>query len=331
MIFQNPWFLILAPVILAAVFYKRIREKNPALKFSSGKLLSGVEPSLKLKMSFHLRDLRLTALMLMILALARPVHPLEPSKIRTEGIDIVLAVDVSTSMLAEDFEIGSKRMNRLDVVKTVIEDFIRQRRNDKIGMVVFASRTYTVCPLTLDTNWLFKNIERVRIGMAGDGTAIGSGIASAINRLKGTKAKDRVIILLTDGRNNAGKIHPLTAAEMARALGIKIYTIGAGSRGPAPYPFRDAFGRIVYKPVKINIDEETLEKIASATGAQFYRATDTESLREIYGRIDKLETYPIEERGYTRSMELFPLFLFPGLIILFLEIILGNTILRTIP
>jgi len=331
MSFQSPWFLILAPLVLTAIFYRKLQGKKAAIKFSSGKLLSGIEPSLKVKMSAHLTELRAAAVMLMILALARPVYPMAQSKIRTEGIDIVLAVDVSTSMRAEDFEIGTKRMNRLDVVKNVIEDFVRRRKNDKIGMVVFASRTYTVCPLTLDKNWLLKNLERVRIGMVGDGTAIGSGIASALNRLKATKAKDKVIILLTDGRSNAGKIHPLTAAEMARTLGVKIYAIGAGSKRPAPYPFRDAFGRVVYKPVNIDIDEETLEKIASITGARFYRATDTESLREIYSRIDKLETYPIEEKGYTRYRELFPLLLFPGLIILLLEIILGNTILRIIP
>jgi len=331
MILQSPWFLILAPVVIFAVFYRKIRRKKPTIKFSSGKLLSGVEPSLKEKMSAHLTGLRVAAIMLVILALARPVYPVAQSKVRTEGTDIVLAVDVSTSMLAEDFEIGAKRMNRLDVVKNVIEDFIKRRKNDKIGMVVFASRTYTVCPLTLDSNWLFKNLERVQIGMVGDGTAIGSGLASALNRLKGTKAKDKVIILLTDGRSNAGKIHPLTAAEMAKSLGVKVYTIGAGGRGPAPYPFRNAFGRVIYKPVKIDIDEETLEKIASITGARFYRATDTESLREIYGQIDKLETYRIEEKGYTRYRELFPLFLLPGLIILLLEIILSNTILRTIP
>lgn len=328
---QSPWFLILAPLLIALVFYKRMRRKKAAIKFSSGKLLSEVETSLKVKMSGHLADLRVAVLVLIVIALARPVWPVAQAKIKTEGIDIVLAVDVSTSMRAEDFEIGGKRMNRLDVVKDVIEDFIRQRKNDKIGMVVFASRAYTVCPLTLDKNWLLKNLDRVQIGMVGDGTAIGSGIASAINRLKGTKAKDKVIILLTDGRNNTGKIHPLTAAEMAKTLGVKIYTIGAGSRGPVPYPFRDAFGRIVYKPVKIDIDEEALEKIASMTNARYYRATDTESLREIYEQINRLETYTIEEKGYTEYRELFPLFLFPGLVILFLEIILGNTILRTIP
>ncbi|MGB2706335.1 MAG: VWA domain-containing protein [Candidatus Omnitrophota bacterium] len=329
---ESPWFLILAPLALAAlIFYKKIRKKKPTIRFSSEKLLSEIKPSLKLKIAAHLVDLRAAALFLMILALARPVWPVAQAKVRREGIDIVLAVDVSTSMRAEDFEIGTRRMNRLDVVKDVIEDFIRRRKNDRIGMIVFASRTYTVCPLTLDKNWLLKNLDRVQIGMVGDGTAIGSGIASALNRLKDTKAEDRVIILLTDGRNNTGKIHPLTAAEMATTLAVKVYTIGAGSRGPVPYPFRDAFGRIVYKPVKIDIDEETLGKIASITGARYYRATDTASLREIYDQINRLETYQIEERGYTEYRELFPLFLFPGLIILFLEIILANTILRTIP
>ncbi len=313
------------------IFYRKIKRKKPAIRISSGKLLSDIKPSLRLKLTKYLKYLRLVALLLFVIALARPTTPTGEYKIKTEGIDIVLGVDVSTSMLAEDFEIGGRRLNRLEVVKDVTEGFIQSRKNDKIGMVVFASRAYTVCPLTLDKNWLLKNLERVQIGMAGDGTAIGSGIASALNRLKGTEAKDRVIILLTDGRNNAGKINPLTAAEAAKSLGVKIYTIGAGSKGPVPYPFRDNFGRVIYRPVEISIDEGTLKEIASITGGEYYRATDTERLREIYGEINKLETYPIEERGYTEYRELFPLFLIPGLIILFLEIVLSNTVLRCIP
>lgn len=313
------------------IFYRKIKKKKPAVRISSGKLLSGIRLSLRLKLTKYLIYLRVAALLLFVIALTRPITPTGEYKIKTEGIDIVIGLDVSTSMLAEDFEVKGRRVNRLEVVKDVTEGFIQNRKNDKIGMVVFASRTYTVCPLTLDKNWLLKNLERTQIGMAGDGTAIGSGIASALNRLKGTEAKDKVIILLTDGRNNAGKINPLTAAEAAKSLGVKIYTIGAGSKGPVPYPFRDNFGRIIYRPVEISIDEETLKEIASITGGEYYRATDTERLREVYDEINKLETYPIEEKGYVEYRELFPLFLIPGLILLFLEIILANTILRAIP
>jgi Ca-activated chloride channel family protein len=268
---------------------------------------------------------------LIIFALARPQSPLEESKIQTKGIDIVLALDVSTSMLAEDFTLGGKRQNRLAVVKDVVKDFIKGRQNDRIGMVAFAARAYTVCPLTLDYGWLFENLERVKIGMVEDGTAIGSGLSSALNRLQDTRAKSKVIILLTEGRNNAGKISPLTAAEAAKALKVKVYTIGAGTRGLAPYPVKDFFGNKIYQPIKIDLDEETLTRIALKTEAKYFRATDTKSLREIYKEIDKLEKTPIEEKGYLEYKELFSTFLISGLGLLFLEIILNNTILRKIP
>ncbi|MFC1576688.1 VWA domain-containing protein [Candidatus Omnitrophota bacterium] len=331
MIFEDPRVLILAPIILLLIFFAGKWHKKPAIRFSSGELLAGSKPSLRLRLAKYSGLLRLFAVLFFLLAIARPREPLEEVKTYTEGIDIVLAVDVSTSMRAEDFTIGKKRINRLDAVKDVIKDFIERRPNDKIGMIVFAGRSYTVCPLTLDHGWLLRNLDRVEIGMIEDGTAIGSGISSALNRLKDTKAKDKVIILLTDGRNNSGKISPVVAAEAARTLDVKIYTVGAGSRGFAPYPVKDKFGRIVYTRVKIDIDEDVLKKIAKKTSGRYYRATDTDRLREIYKEIDKLETYPIEEKGYLEYKELFPLFLIPGLILLFLEIILSNTIFRRIP
>jgi Ca-activated chloride channel family protein len=213
----------------------------------------------------------------------------------------------------------------------VVSEFIRGRQNDRMGIVAFAARAYTVCPLTLDYGWLLQNLERIKIGMIEDGTAIGSGIGSSLNRLKDTKAKGKVVILLTDGRNNAGKLAPLTAAEAARALGVKIYTIGVGTKGLAPYPIKDFFGNTVYQPIRIDIDEDTLIKIAAKTNAKYFRATDTESLRKIYEEIDRLEKTPIEEKGYLEYKELFGLFLIPGLILLFSEVILGNTVLRRLP
>ncbi|MFQ5866624.1 MAG: VWA domain-containing protein [bacterium] len=329
--FQERWILLLLPLIIGLIFYNKKKSPNPGIKFSSGKLLGGLKKSFKVRLNQNIIFLRAGAIFLIILALARPQSPVKESKIRTKGIDIVLAIDVSTSMRACDFKLGGKPTNRLEVVKDVVKDFIAGRQNDRIGMIAFASRAYTVCPLTLDYEWLLENLERVKIGMIEDGTAIGSGISSALNRLKDTEAKGKVIVLLTDGRNNAGRISPLTAAEAAKALKVKVYTIGAGTKGLAPYPVRDFFGNIVYQPVKIDIDEDTLIKIASETDARYFRATDTKSLREIYGEIDKLEKTPMEEKGYLEYKELFPVFLIPGLVLLSLEIILGNTILRRIP
>jgi Ca-activated chloride channel family protein len=275
--------------------------------------------------------LRAIALCLIVFALARPQSSVEETIVETEGVDIVLIVDVSTSMLAEDFKLGTKRRNRLAVAKKVMEEFIGRREHDRIGLVAFAGRAYTICPLTLDYSWLLQNLERVEIGIMEDGTAIGSGISSALNRMRDTEAKGKVIILLTDGINNAGRISPLVAAEAARTLDVKIYTVGAGTRGAAPYPARDMFGRIVYQPIRIPIDEETLENIAAKTGGRYFRATDTESLREVYREIDSLEKRPIKERGFTEYKELFALFLLPGLALIFLEILLSNTILRRLP
>ena len=265
------------------------------------------------------------------MALARPQSPIADLKIQTEGIDIVLSIDCSTSMLAEDFKLAGRRQNRLEVVKQVVKDFIKGRQNDRIGIVAFAARAYTACPLTLDYGWLLENLERIKIGLIEDGTAIGSGIASSLNRLNDIRAKSKVIILLTDGRNNTGKISPGVATEAARALKVKIYTIGAGTKGMAPYPVKDFFGNTVYQPAQIDIDEDTLRKIAQDSGGKYFRATDTESLREIYKEIDRLEKTIIEEKGYSEYEELFPYFLIPGLAILFLEIILTNTVFRKIP
>ncbi|MFH1777147.1 MAG: VWA domain-containing protein [Candidatus Omnitrophota bacterium] len=329
--FNDPWILILLLLVLAAGYYQKRRKREPAVIFSSGELLQGLKPSFKVRLSKNIIFLRIAALLLIVIALARPQSALEETRIITEGIDIVLAVDVSTSMLAEDFKLGNKRQNRLEVVKDVVTDFINGRQYDRIGLVVFGSRAYTVCPLTLDYGWLLQNLERVKIGMVEDGTAVGSGIMSSLDRLKDTKAKGKVVILLTDGRNNSGKVSPFTAAEAAQALKVKVYTIGAGSKGLVPYPARDFFGNTVYQSVEIDIDEDSLIKIAAKTNAQYFRATDTQSLREIYKTIDKLEKTPIEEKGYMEYKELFYLFLIPAVVLICLEIVLGNTVLRRIP
>lgn len=331
MIFKDPWILILLVLLPGLVYWIKKRRDSAAIKLSSGELIKNFKPGFKVFLANNLFYLRIIALALIIMALARPSEPLEQTKIYSEGVDIVLAVDASGSMLAEDFKINARRKNRLEVVKKVVEDFIRNRESDRIAMVAFAGRAYTVCPLTLDYDWLIKNLKRVEIGTIEDGTAVGSAISSSLNRLKDTKAKSKIIILLTDGMNNAGKISPLTAADAAKALGIKIYTIGAGSKGLVPFPAQDFWGRKVYQNVKIDIDEETLKKIAEETKAKYYRATDTESLREIYKEIDALEKTEFEEKAYLRYKELFSGFLISGLIFLILEFILSNTILRKMP
>ncbi len=329
--FQNPWILILLPVAAALILLSRKGRPDPAFRFSTGSLVSGLRSTFRIRLHKNIILLRIAALFLMLIALSRPQLINEESYVETEGIDIVLAIDTSTSMLAEDFELDGKRANRLEAVKDVVTEFINNRWNDRIGMVAFASRAYTVSPLTLDHGWLMRNLDRVKIGMIEDGTAIGSGISSALNRLKDSAAKGKVVILLTDGRNNAGRISPLTAAEAAGALSIKVYTIGAGTKGLAPYPAKDVFGNTVYRPVRIEIDEETLRRIAEKTGAGYFRATDTKSLRTIYNDIDKLEKTPVEEKGYMEYKEIFPVFLIPGLFLLTLEVILNNTVFRRIP
>ncbi|OQX81746.1 MAG: aerotolerance regulator BatA [Candidatus Omnitrophica bacterium 4484_70.1] len=329
--FDSPLFFFLFPVLVAAGFYLKRRDTSGSIIFSTGRLLKEIKPTLKAKVGANLFSFRLVSLGFIIIALARPQLLSGEFKVHKEGIDIVLAVDVSTSMLAEDFQLGGHRVSRLEAVKNVVKDFIKGRENDRIGLVCFAGRAYVVSPLTLDHGWLMENLKRVRCGMIEDGTAIGEGLASALNRLKDTKAKSKVVILLTDGRNNAGEISPPLAAEIANSLGIKVYTIGAGSKGLAPYPVKDFFGNTVYRPLKLDIDEETLKEIAERTGGKYFRATSTTALRQIYDKIDKMEKVPIEEKGYRQYRQCFSIFLAIGCGFLLLEIILRHTVLGKIP
>ncbi len=329
----NPLILVLCILIPVLVYLVRKFEERTrsSFRFSNQELVKGLKPSLRSVLSGKLIYLRAASLLLIILAASRPQSIIGETHVLTEGIDIVLAVDVSTSLRAMDFEISGKRVDRLEAVKGVVADFIEKRPNDRIGMVAFAALAYTACPLTLDHAWLEKNLERVRIGMIEDGTAIGSAISAALNRVKGTEVKEKIIILLTDGRNNAGRITPATAAEAAAALGCRIYTIGAGTKGFAPFPVKDMFGNTVLKPVRIDIDEGLLRKIAGTTDGMYFRATDTASLKNIYDEIDKLEKTPMEETGYNIYRELFGFFLIPGLVLVLLEVILSNTWLRRLP
>jgi len=331
MFFKDSWILLFLPLIVFLVFLLRRRDTASSIRFSSAELLRQIRPTLKLKLARNLILLRAAVVILLLLALARPRLSLDETKVETEGIDIVLAIDTSTSMLAEDFKVGRTRQNRLEALKKVVEDFIGRRKSDRIGMVAFAARAYTVCPLTLDYPWLISNLERVQIGAIEDGTAVGSAISSSLNRLKDTEAKSKVVVLLTDGVNNAGKVSPLTAAEAAQALGVRIYTIGAGTKGLAPYPVRGLFGQKGYRNIKVEIDEETLKKIARISGGKYFRATDVKSLKDIYREIDALEKTPVEESGFQQYKELFPKLVVSALSLLLLEIFLSNTVLRRLP
>ena len=331
MILRDPLLLLLL-IIIPFLLYVYFRQKGThPLIFSSIKNLKKLKPSLAQRYRHIIIVLRSLAIALCIIALARPQQGNEQTKVKTEGIDIVLAVDISGSMLAEDFEMDGKRQNRLYVVKQVVKDFINKRSTDPIGLVVFSAHAYTQCPLTLDYGILLQFLEKTEIGLLEDGTAIGSAIASSVDRLRNTKAQSKVIVLLTDGRNNSGQIDPLTAAELAQAFDIKIYTIGAGSKGLVPYPARDLFGNKVMRQVKIDIDDECLAEIANITGGRYYRATDTESLKEIYQQIDALEKTETEITHYKEYKELFHYFLLPAFGCLLIELCLKKTKLRKIP
>jgi Ca-activated chloride channel family protein len=330
-LFKDPvifWLLLLLPVVLIV---DRSRHSGSSFVFSSEDLVKDLKPTARVRLGKSLIILRITAIALMIIALARPQAILDGSKAVSEGVDIVLAIDTSTSMLAEDFMLGSRRINRFDLVREVVKDFIKKRKDDRIGMVAFAARAYTVCPLTTDYAWLNENLDRVRVGMIEDATAVGSAMASSINRLKNSKTKSKIIILLTDGVNNAGNISPLVAAEAAKALKIKIYAIAVGTKGLSPYPMKDYYGRTVYRNIPIEIDEESLRRIAETTGGKYYLATDTEKLKSIYDEINRLEKSNIEHFGYREYSELFYYFLIPGMMLLIIGIFLSNTLFLKVP
>jgi len=263
--------------------------------------------------------------------LARPQLGEGHTEVTTNGIDIVLGLDVSGSMQALDFKAGDRRVNRIEVVKSVVSKFIDERPNDRIGLIAFAGAPYLVSPLTLDHDWLQQNLERIQIGGVDDGTAIGSAIAASVNRLRGTPAKSKVMILLTDGVNNTGKISPIAAAEAAKALGVKIYTIGVGVRGDAPMPVKDDLGNTRLVMAKVDVDEKTLQAIAAKTGGAFYRATDTGSLQSIYEKINRLEKSAHTIKKYEHYQELYSWALIPALGVLGLGLGLGQTRLRRLP
>jgi Ca-activated chloride channel homolog len=325
----NPWAGAVAFVLLAFVAWRVFRARRHAsLIFSDTRIFRSIPPGLGVRVRHVPTALRLLGLALLALALARPQTWFHEEEVLTEGIDIVIALDVSGSMRTEDF----RPKNRLIVAKDVVSKFVRGRRNDLIGLVAFAANAYTRCPATLDYGVLQDLLERTDFATREeDGTAIGMGLATAASRLKDVRGKSKVIILLTDGRNNRGQIDPLTGARLAQALGIKVYTIGIGKEGEAPYPIDDPLMGRRYIMVQADIDEDVLKQIADATGGQYFRATDSESLKAIFDRIDRMEKSEIRVRGYDRHAEQFAGLLYPGAFLIGLEILLGATLTRRIP
>ena len=325
--FEDPWFLILFLIIPYLVWK---RKEQVTISYSSLEILQNIRAIQVGFLSTIPLVLRLFAISLLIMALARPQEGQKRTEILSMGVDIMLALDTSGSMKALDFIQNDKRDTRLTMVKDVVSKFIENRTNDRMGMVVFGSEAYTQCPLTLDQNILQSFLRKLDIGMAGDSTAIGSAVGIAVKRLKDLKSDSKLIILLTDGRNNAGNLAPLQAAQTAKAFGIKIHTIGVGTRGKAPFLVNSIFGqRYVYQ--EVDIDEVTLKEIAKITGGQYFRATDLESLESIYKQIDKMEKSEVKVFDYSEYKELFHYFLIPAILFLLFEIILSNTFLRRLP
>ncbi len=327
MTFHNPEYLILLLLLIPVVFWYvwEMHKSDASLQISSHQNLRNFPKSRKVKLRHIPFVFRVLAIAFLIVALARPQASNSWRTENTEGIDIMLAQDLSGTMLAEDL-----KPNRIEASKEVAKDFILSRPNDNIGLVVFAAESFTQCPLTTDHAVLINLFNAVNYGMIEDGTAIGLGLANAINRIKDGKSKSKVIILLTDGSNNRGDIAPITAAEIAKTFGIRIYTIGVGSHGMVNIPVPTPLG-IQYQQMQSEFDEKSLQDIASMTGGQYFRATDNSKLRRIYQDIDKLEKTKISVKEYSKKDEQFFWFSLLAAILLFSEILLKNTFLRKIP
>ncbi|OGU75349.1 MAG: aerotolerance regulator BatA [Ignavibacteria bacterium RBG_16_34_14] len=325
--FANPWilyFLLIVP-IMAVWYWFKGKKTEPSLNFSSLKIFKELKPTWREKLKYLPVVLRMIGVALLIIALARPQNFQSGENIYTEGIDIAMVLDISGSMLAEDF-----KPNRLEAAKDVIDEFVKERTSDRIGLVIFSRDAFTQCPLTVDYYVLRNLLKDIKTGMIEDGTAIGNGIANGVNRLKESKAKSKVMILLTDGINNAGEVDPISAAQIAKTFYIRVYTIGVGTRGEAPYPVQTPFGTR-YQMVPVEIDEPLMKEIAQTTGGEYFRATDNKKLEEIYKTIDKLEKTKVEITSYRNAKELYYSWLGGGVILLLLELGLSRTILRKLP
>ena len=331
MTFAQPWLLLLLLLLPLLAWWRGKRGQQAAFLYSSVQLVKSVANLNRSSAGQFLAAMRWLSLALFIVGLARPQLVESESSVKASGIDIVVALDLSGSMESEDFRLKGERVNRLVIAKDVLRQFVERRPSDRIGLVAFAGKAYIASPLTLDHDFLQQNIDRLQLHSIEDGTAIGSGLSAAVNRLREVQSKSKIVILMTDGQNNAGKVPPLTAAEAAQALNIKVYTIGVGTRGTAPMPRVNPFGQKVYVQVPVDIDEETLKAVAEKTGGRYYRADSSETLRSIYDSIDKLEKTEREMKRYVQIEELFPFVVVPGFALLLLEILLSHTIWRKLP
>ena len=328
MVFANPTYLYLLLLLIPLIgwYIYKLSKSQASMQVSSSEVFQLPEArSWKIYLRHVPFLLRMVLIALLIVVLARPQSTNSWQNSSTEGIDIMLAMDISSSMLAQDL-----KPNRLEAAKDVAASFINGRQNDNIGLVVFAAESFTQCPLTTDHTVLLNLFKDIQPGIIQDGTSIGLGLANAVSRIKDSQAKSKVIILLTDGVNNAGEIAPVTASEIAKTFGVRVYTIGVGTQGEAPYPFQTAFG-IQYQNVPVEIDEPTLKQIAATTGGQYFRATDNASLKAIYEEIDQMEKTKISVQEFSKKQEEYMQWALLVLLLLLVEVVLKNTLLRNIP
>ncbi len=323
---QPQWLFLLLLVPITGLWMWLTSRHSTGLRFSSLRTLKRGPRTLRNRLQAMPAVLRMAGLSLAILAMARPQDRNVIRERYAEGVDIMMVLDTSTSMRAEDF-----RPNRFEAARAVGAEFVRGRTSDRIGLIVFAAKAYTQAPLTLDYDFLLEMMNELDVGVIEDGTAIGTALAMAVNRLKDTTAKSKVIILLTDGQNNRGELSPETAAEVARTIGVRIYAIGVGAHGEAPFVVDHPFAGRQRRMVPVEIDEEMLQSVAEMTGGRYFRATNNQALRDIYKEIGELEQTKIEERIYTDYEERYTDFLFPGLGLIFLELLLSTTLFRRFP
>ena len=323
----KPWFLLLLAIVPAMVVWYILKRNSTttSLGFSDISGMQKVRPTFRQRMMHLPFILRMLIMILLIFVLARPQKSFDKSDYKIEGIDILMALDISGSMLAEDF-----KPNRLEASKEVAQQFIDGRPNDRIGLVIFSGEAFMQCPLTIDHKVLKSFFGKVKSGMITDGTAIGDGLGLSVAHIRKSTAVSKVVILLTDGINNTGSLDPLTAAEIAKKFGIRVYTIGVGTMGKAPYPFQTAFG-IQYQQVDVQIDETLLKQVAEATGGKYFRATNKEKLQEIYAQIDKLEKSKIDVTKFSNRHEEYFIFVLIAACLLIIEIILRYTVFKKIP
>jgi Ca-activated chloride channel family protein len=332
MVFAHPLLLLLLLLLPVLAWLKGRCGAPPAFVYSSVQLVRTMQNIHRSRFGGFLDSLRWLALALFIVALAQPRLQKSTTEVKASGVDIVVALDLSGSMISEDFEVRGGRVNRFNMARSVLKGFIDKRPNDRIGLVLFASQAFIGTPLTLDHDFVQENLDRLEIGAIDqNATAIGDGLGTAVNRLRDLKAKSKIVILMTDGQNNSGKLDPLLAAEAAASLKVKVYTVGIGMRGQAPMPARDMFGRKVYQWVPVDVDEDTLQKIADKTGGKYYRADNAEKFQQIYNEIDKLEKTEASVKKYTQFTELFAWFVAAGLAILLMELVLAQTAFRRLP